>query len=83
VYTLAVYYSLIADIQAATESPATPRNDDIAALLNEQASRAIELGNAARWSINHEYIKEADRLLPVPEPPGQSGNEEGAATDRL
>jgi hypothetical protein len=82
VYALSAYYSHIAEIQPAIESPVTPREEWVEAMLAEQGSQALELGNAARWLINHEYIKETDRVLPVPEPPGHTAIDEGAATDR-
>jgi hypothetical protein len=71
VHALAAYYSLIVDIQAATESPATPRDDSVAKILAERGSRAVEMGNATRWLINHEYFEDADPVLPVPEPPDE------------
>jgi hypothetical protein len=82
VHALAAYYSIIAEIQATVESPVTPRDESVEAMLADQGSRAVELGNAARWLINHEYVKEIDRVLPVPEPHGHSAIDEGAATDR-
>jgi hypothetical protein len=82
VHALSAYYGHIADIQAAIESPVTPRDESVEAMLAEQGSQAVELGNAARCLINHEYIKETDRVLPVPEPPGHTAIDEGAATDR-
>ena len=83
VHTLAAYYSLIAEIQSTAESPTTPRDDYVEAMLAERARQAVELGNAARWLISHEHVKETDRVLPVPQPPGHSEGDEEAATDRL
>jgi hypothetical protein len=82
VHTLSAYYSIVAEVQSTVESPVTPRDESVEAMLAEQGSQAVDLGNAARWLINDEYVKETDRVLPVPEPPGHSAIDEGAATDR-
>lgn len=82
VHALSAYYSQITEIQAAIESPVTPREEWVDAMLAEQGRQAVELGNAARGLIHHEYIKEVDRVLPVPEPPDHSAIEEGAVTNR-
>jgi hypothetical protein len=82
VHALAAYYNQMAEIQSIAESPATPRDESVEAMLAEQGSRAVELGNAARGLIHHEYVKEADRVLPVPQSPGQLEGDEGSATDR-
>ena len=82
VQTLAVYYSHIAEMQATVDSPSTPRDESVEALLAADGGKAIELGNAGRWVIKHKHIEETDRVLPAPEPPGHSANDEGSATDR-